>query len=59
MAENNNRVAGREVTLETVKRMSNCRLKWTRNDLLTMLEWVEEEMERRMGQGGGGLKNED
>lgn len=56
MAQNNAIIGGRVVTPHNVARMSNCRLKNTRRDLLTMLEWVEEEMERRMGQGGGGLQ---
>lgn len=53
--EASDRIDGRRVTSGTIKGMTNCRLKLTRDRLSDMLAMVEEEMERRMGQGNGGL----
>ena len=39
-----------------VERWSNCRLKREREKLLAKLIAVEEEIEKRLGKGGGGLK---
>jgi predicted RNA-binding protein YlqC (UPF0109 family) len=51
-----NLIDGRSVTPETVARMSNCRLKKTVTALQFLLSVVEEEVGKRIGKGGGGLK---
>lgn len=45
-----------KLTPESVATMTNCRLKSTRLRLQELLSLVEDEMEARMGKGGGGLK---
>lgn len=51
-----NLIDSRSVTPETVARMTNCRLRKTYIALQFLLSMVEAEIERRSGQGGGGLK---
>lgn len=50
------RIEGRVITPEGVRTMTNCRLKRTLAALQRLLTIVEEEIEGRLGQGGGGLK---
>lgn len=52
----NNMIDGRRVTPTTVENMTNCRLRQTRTTLQWLLSIVEEEIEARMGKGGGGLQ---
>ena len=51
-----NLIDGRSITPEAVARMTNCRLRKTQTALQLLLSMVEQEMEGRMGKGGGGLK---
>lgn len=50
-----NLIDGRLITPFNVQRMTNCRLKSTREELQRCLVMVETEIETRMGKGGGGL----
>lgn len=50
------RIDGREVTVEGIRRMTNCRLTKTFRRLQQLLMATEEEIMARSGQGGGGLK---
>lgn len=50
------RILGRRVDAERVPRMTNCRLRWTRERLLELLYMVEEEMDGRIARAG--LKEE-
>ena len=56
MEDSFDRILGRRVDAERLPRMTNCRLRWTRERLLELLAMTEEEMDSRMGKGGGGLR---
>jgi hypothetical protein len=49
-------IESRSVAPEKVATMTNCRLKATRERLLALTRMVEDEIDSRMGKGGGGLK---
>lgn len=51
-----NIIDNRTVSPEKVAVMTNCRLKATRERLLALTRMVEDEIDSRMGKGGGGLK---
>lgn len=48
-------VDGWSMLPKAMANMSNCRLKKTRARLMRHLAMVEEEMDARLGKGGGGL----
>lgn len=45
-----------KITRASVATFSNCRLKRERDRLMEVLAIVEEEIDNRIGKGGGGLK---